>query len=302
MQQSLLCHLRPSRRLNPTLAGLLRTARQFMSEALAPSTRSASCSTFLLFSNQNRISYSVFNLDHFLAFITYLQVSLNLLPSSIRSYVSGIQHQFHLLSISAPQLLPVPAIRLTLRGMERTLMETAAPSRLTISLDILRLLISMLMNGCFNLSDDFTMAVLCLCAFISFRRCLEFSVPSPTSFLALGLRHSNLSQVPGCHLILLLRSSKMDQLHRGPVGIQRVPGPHFGADGGQFYGEDLSRSFLFQVRVPFCPPGVAGSPYFHASCRDGSSAEGGGFPLSMFSVSNHTGDHLSPTFHNRSSS
>ncbi|MGH0116041.1 UNVERIFIED_CONTAM: hypothetical protein FKN15_060505 [Acipenser sinensis] len=73
----------------------------------------------------------------------------------------------------------------------------------------------MLRNSCFNPSDDLTMEVLCLCAFFGFVGCLELSVPSPTSFPALGLRRSDLFQLPGGHFILLLRSSKTDQLHRG---------------------------------------------------------------------------------------
>ncbi|MBN3270692.1 TGFA factor, partial [Polyodon spathula] len=49
-----------------------------------------------------------------------------------------------------------------------------------------------------------------------------------------------------------------------------------------------------------CHP-ETGPGTFLSPCRDGSSNEGG-VPISMFSVSNPTRDHLSPMLHNRSSS
>ncbi|MGH0191659.1 UNVERIFIED_CONTAM: hypothetical protein FKN15_068504 [Acipenser sinensis] len=71
--------------------------------AFAPSTRSSHStvwSSFTTFCAQIRISLTTYNLQHLLTFITYLRLSLNLAPSSIRNYLSGIQHQFRLQVIS----------------------------------------------------------------------------------------------------------------------------------------------------------------------------------------------------------
>ncbi|MGH0172232.1 UNVERIFIED_CONTAM: hypothetical protein FKN15_062865 [Acipenser sinensis] len=185
-----------------------------MENALAPSTRSSystAWSSFTNFCEQNRISYTSYNLQLLLAFIAHLRLSLRLAPSSIRCYLAGIQYQFRLQSIPSPLLSSVPEIRLTLRGMEKSL-PPSSPSRQPISTDLLLHLIIALRQGCFNPFDDIVMETLCLIAFFGFLRCSEFSTPSTSSFPALGLKRSDLSQIPGNHFILHIRSSKTDQL------------------------------------------------------------------------------------------
>ncbi|MGH0136884.1 UNVERIFIED_CONTAM: hypothetical protein FKN15_019561 [Acipenser sinensis] len=105
----------------------------------------------------------------------------------------------------------IEEIRLTLRGMEKSL-PPSSPSRQPISTDLLLHLIIALRQGCFNPFDDIVMETLCLIAFFGFLRCSEFSTPSTSSFPALGLKRSDLSQIPGNHFILHIRSSKTDQL------------------------------------------------------------------------------------------
>ncbi|MGH0142528.1 UNVERIFIED_CONTAM: hypothetical protein FKN15_055417 [Acipenser sinensis] len=113
-------------------------------------------------------------------------------------------------------------IRLTLRGMEKSL-PPSSPSRQPISTDLLLHLIIALRQGCFNPFDDIVMETLCLIAFFGFLRCSEFSTPSTSSFPALGLKRSDLSQIPGNHFILHIRSSKTDQLSQGFRVFRRIP-------------------------------------------------------------------------------
>ncbi|MGH0133638.1 UNVERIFIED_CONTAM: hypothetical protein FKN15_056141 [Acipenser sinensis] len=108
-------------------------------------------------------------------------------------------------------------ILLTLRGMEKSL-PPSTPSRQPISTDLLLRLITSLRQGCFNPFDDIVMETLCLTAFFGFLRCSEFSTPSTSSFPALGLKRSDLSQIPGNHFILHIRSSKTDQLSQARRG------------------------------------------------------------------------------------
>ncbi|RXM95228.1 hypothetical protein EOD39_17113 [Acipenser ruthenus] len=89
--------------------GLLQSAHSFRDNAFAPSTRSSYSTTWSSFTH-NRISLTTYNLQHLLAFITYLRLSLNLAPSSIKNYLSGIQHQFCLQYPS--MLLSIPVVRL----------------------------------------------------------------------------------------------------------------------------------------------------------------------------------------------
>ncbi|MGH0154667.1 UNVERIFIED_CONTAM: hypothetical protein FKN15_048037 [Acipenser sinensis] len=185
-----------------------------MENALAPSTRSSystAWSSFTNFCEQNQISYTSYNLQLLLAFIAHLRLSLRLAPSSIKMLPAGIQYQFRLQSIPSPLLSSVPEIRLTLRGMEKSL-PPSSPLRQPISTDLLLHLITALRQGCFNPFDDIIMETLCLIAFFGFLRCSEFSTPSTSSFPALGLKRSDLSQIPGNHFILHIRSSKTDQL------------------------------------------------------------------------------------------
>ncbi|RXM32375.1 hypothetical protein EOD39_6184 [Acipenser ruthenus] len=83
-------------------------------------------SSFTSFCAQNRISLTTYNLQHLLAFITDLRLSLNLAPSSIRNYLSGIQHPFRLQSPSPP---PAP---FNPRGPSENL-ASSFPSRQPIS-------------------------------------------------------------------------------------------------------------------------------------------------------------------------
>ncbi|MGH0140133.1 UNVERIFIED_CONTAM: hypothetical protein FKN15_010177 [Acipenser sinensis] len=106
-----------------------------------------------------------------------------------------------------------------LRGMEKSL-PPSSPSRQPISTDLLLHLIIALRQGCFNPFDDIVMETLCLIAFFGFLRCSEFSTPSTSSFPALGLKRSDLSQIPRNHFILHIRSSKTDQLSQGPGPFQ----------------------------------------------------------------------------------
>ncbi|MGH0128372.1 UNVERIFIED_CONTAM: hypothetical protein FKN15_000825 [Acipenser sinensis] len=199
-----------------------------MENALAPFTRSSystAWSSFTNFCEQNRISYTSYNLQLLLAFIAHLRLSLRLAPFSIRCYLAGIQYQFRLQSIPSPLLSSVPEIRLTLRGMEKSL-PPSSPSRQPISTDLLLHLIIALRQGCFNPFDDIVMETLCLIAFFGFLRCSEFSTPSTSSFPALGLKRSDLSQIPGNHFILHIRSSKTDQLSQGQfVQFSKINSP-----------------------------------------------------------------------------
>ncbi|RXM37097.1 hypothetical protein EOD39_3207 [Acipenser ruthenus] len=98
---------------------------------------------------------------------------------------------------------------------------TATPHRVTTgsargfmenALALLLCLITALRQGCFNLFDDIVMETLCLTAAFGFLRCAEFLTPSTSSFPALGLKRSDLSQIPGNHFILHIRFSKTVQL------------------------------------------------------------------------------------------
>ncbi|MGH0125648.1 UNVERIFIED_CONTAM: hypothetical protein FKN15_028200 [Acipenser sinensis] len=62
------------------------------------SSYSTAWSSFTTFCAQISISLTTYNLQHLLAFMTDLRLTLNLAPSSIRNYLLGIQHQFLLRS------------------------------------------------------------------------------------------------------------------------------------------------------------------------------------------------------------
>ncbi|XP_058859426.1 myb-like protein M [Acipenser ruthenus] len=97
--------------------------------------------------------------------------------------------------------------------MEKSL-PPASPSRQPISSAILLRLISSFHRGCFTPFNDFVNEALCLVAFFGFLRCSKFSVPSISSFPPIGLRHSDLTQVPRNHFVLSIKTSKTDQLHQ----------------------------------------------------------------------------------------
>ena len=67
------------------------------------------------------------------------------------------------------------------------------------------------------------METLCLTVAFGFLRCAEFSTPSISSFPALGLKCSDLSQIPGNHFILFIRSSKTVQLSQGFCIFCQIP-------------------------------------------------------------------------------
>ncbi|MGH0135160.1 UNVERIFIED_CONTAM: hypothetical protein FKN15_001100 [Acipenser sinensis] len=107
---------------------LLQSARNYMSAALAPSARS-SCST----------GWSSFS--SFCAKKTH--EILHLSATTIKSYISRIQFHYHLMSVSSPILLAIPAIRLMLHGISKSSPPTF-PSQVPISSDILQSLMSIL--------------------------------------------------------------------------------------------------------------------------------------------------------------
>lgn len=199
-----------------------------MASALAPSTRSSystGWACYVTFCLQSRINPTPFNQDWIMAFIVHAKDSLHLAPATIRLYLSGIQHQFRLMSINSPTLLSIPAVRLLLRGISKC---SPAPSsaRLPISIDILSKLISILRHGCFSPFDDLTMEVICLSAFFGFLRCSEYTVPSIASFPTLGIRCSDLKLIPDSHFILFLRISKTDQLRQGQcIQLSKINSP-----------------------------------------------------------------------------
>ncbi|MGH0156507.1 UNVERIFIED_CONTAM: hypothetical protein FKN15_053800 [Acipenser sinensis] len=102
-------------------------------------------------------------------------------------------------------LLSIPEVCLMIQGMEKSL-PPASPSRQPISSNILLCLISSLRHGCFTPFDDIVMEALCLVAFFRFLRCSEFSVPSISSFPAIGLRRSDLTHVSGNYFVPFIRT------------------------------------------------------------------------------------------------
>ncbi|MGH0167754.1 UNVERIFIED_CONTAM: hypothetical protein FKN15_066207 [Acipenser sinensis] len=99
----------------------------------------------------------------------------------------------------------------------------SSTSRQPISTDLLFRLITTLRQGCFNPFDNIVMETLCLTSFFGFLRCAEFSTPSTSSFPALGLKSSDLSQIPGNHFIPHIRSSKIDQLSQEFYVFRQIP-------------------------------------------------------------------------------
>ncbi|MGH0142346.1 UNVERIFIED_CONTAM: hypothetical protein FKN15_039241, partial [Acipenser sinensis] len=92
-----------------------------------------------------------------------------------------------------------------------------------ISTDLLLCLITALQQGCFNLLNDIVMETLCLTAAFGFLRYAEFSTSSTSSFPALGLKLSDLSQMPRNHFILQIRSSETVQLSQGFSIFRQIP-------------------------------------------------------------------------------
>ncbi|MGH0165420.1 UNVERIFIED_CONTAM: hypothetical protein FKN15_053480 [Acipenser sinensis] len=107
-------------RLSSTLRNLLQYAQNYMSTALAPSSRasySMAWSAFLTFCAHNRIHPIPFNQDRILAFIVHAKEFLHLSPASIKSYISGIQYHYRIMSVPSPIILSIPVVCLTLRGI-----------------------------------------------------------------------------------------------------------------------------------------------------------------------------------------
>ncbi|MGH0142198.1 UNVERIFIED_CONTAM: hypothetical protein FKN15_003971 [Acipenser sinensis] len=76
----------------------LQSAQRYMAAALAPTTRSSyttGWSTFSTFCTQNHIHPIPFNQDCIVAFIVHA-IDLHLAPSTIKSYISGIQYSYRL--------------------------------------------------------------------------------------------------------------------------------------------------------------------------------------------------------------
>ncbi|MGH0117662.1 UNVERIFIED_CONTAM: hypothetical protein FKN15_041854 [Acipenser sinensis] len=197
-------------RLNSTLRNLLQSAQNYMSTALAPSSRasySTAWSAFLSFCAHNHIHPIPFNQDWILAFIVHAKESLHLSPASIKSYISGIQYHYRIMSVPSPTILSIPVVRLTLRGIFKS-SPPAASSRLPISTDILHSLISALRKGCFSPYEDLLMEAICLTAFFGFLRSSEFTVPSASSFPAAGIRLCDLSCISNSYFIIRLRTAK----------------------------------------------------------------------------------------------
>ncbi|MGH0176501.1 UNVERIFIED_CONTAM: hypothetical protein FKN15_004242 [Acipenser sinensis] len=135
-----------------------------MSTALAPSSRasySMAWSAFLTFCAHNRIHPIPFNQDRILAFIVHAKEFLHLSPASIKSYISGIQYHYRIMSVPSPIILSIPVVCLTLRGILKS-SPPAASSRLPILTDILHSLISTLRKGCFSPYEDLLMETICL--------------------------------------------------------------------------------------------------------------------------------------------
>ncbi|MGH0162466.1 UNVERIFIED_CONTAM: hypothetical protein FKN15_053334 [Acipenser sinensis] len=117
-------------RLSSTLRNLLQSAQNYMSTALAPSSRasySTAWSAFLTFCAHNRIHPIPFNQDWILAFIVHAKESLHLSPASIKSYISGIQYHYRIMSVPSPIILSIPVVRLTLRGILKSPPPAASP-------------------------------------------------------------------------------------------------------------------------------------------------------------------------------
>ncbi|MGH0164945.1 UNVERIFIED_CONTAM: hypothetical protein FKN15_052655 [Acipenser sinensis] len=107
-------------RLSSTLRNLLQSAQNYMSTALAPSSSasySMAWSAFLTFCAHNRIHPILFNQDRILAFIVHAKESLHLSPAFIKSYISGIQYHYRIMSVPSPIILSIPVVCLTLRGI-----------------------------------------------------------------------------------------------------------------------------------------------------------------------------------------
>ncbi|MGH0130446.1 UNVERIFIED_CONTAM: hypothetical protein FKN15_001658 [Acipenser sinensis] len=135
-----------------------------MSTALAPSSRasySMAWSAFLTFCAHNRIHPIPFNQDRILAFIVHAMEFLHLSPASIKSYVSGIQYHYRIMSVPSLIILSIPVVCPTLRGILKS-SPPAASSRLPILTDILHSLISTLQKGCFSPYEDLLMETICL--------------------------------------------------------------------------------------------------------------------------------------------
>ncbi|KAK6473498.1 hypothetical protein HHUSO_G26938, partial [Huso huso] len=92
-----------------------------------------------------------------------------------------------------------------------------------ISTDLLLCLITALQQGCFNVFNDIVMETLCLTAAFGFLRCAEFSTPSTSSFPALGLKRSDLSQSPETTLSSTSDLQKTVHLSQGFSIFRRIP-------------------------------------------------------------------------------
>ncbi|RXM96070.1 NADH dehydrogenase [ubiquinone] 1 beta subcomplex subunit 9 [Acipenser ruthenus] len=111
----------------------------YLTAPLAPAPSSSyktAWNSYSRFCAQHRSFPAQFNHKGIMAFIVHLRDILQLSPTTIKSYLSGIQHHYRLKCIPAPTLLSLPAVSMTLRGIEKSLPPTS-PIRMPITTVIL---------------------------------------------------------------------------------------------------------------------------------------------------------------------
>lgn len=180
--------------LGPHLNILLNSASFYITQGVAPSTLKSYVSAwswFTKFCFSFRIPILPILSSTICAFIVHCFESHNLKIATIRKLLAGIQFHARLHNPNYPSIFSTPAIRLLLKGIEKSAQRP--DQRLPITLNLLHRLISSLSNSSFCEYVNILLEAVFLSAFYGFMRLGEFASDSKIFNPARSLCLSDLS-------------------------------------------------------------------------------------------------------------
>ncbi|XP_048034383.1 uncharacterized protein LOC125260190 [Megalobrama amblycephala] len=207
-------------RTNPELGShlniLLNSASLYITQGVAPSTLKSYVSAwswFTKFCFSFRIPILPILISTICAFVVHCFESRNLKIATIRKLLAGIQFHARFHNPNYPSIFSTPAIRLLLKGIEKSAQKT--PDKcLPITLNLLHRLTSSLSNSSFCEYINILLEAVFLSAFYGFMRLGEFASDSKIFNPARGLCLSDL-RFSSSSFNLFIKYSKADSSGTG---------------------------------------------------------------------------------------
>nr|XP_055071049.1 carbohydrate-responsive element-binding protein-like [Misgurnus anguillicaudatus] len=213
--------------INHPLKSLLDASLDTILHAVSPRTLQTYLTAwkcFKTFHSSYNLIFPDFSMLTITSFISYLNHHKNLLASSIKGYLSGIQF-FHKLIFGSPSpVIGSTQTSMLVKGIQRT-HPTRPDARQPITLEILTKCISTLRRGYHSTNTAHTLDTMFILAFFGFLRCSELSITSnfnpnihPTV--------SDLSLLDNDTISYFIKQSKTDQMRKGHfIYIFNLPSP-----------------------------------------------------------------------------